>query len=537
MNSYPSFPHVTPVHSLKALELWMSSSSGDRTLKEGDSVNLTCAVNCTPSSPQFVWFKNGERLPESGSILHLLTLTVGDSGNYSCALKTDESVRSEPVQLNIGGVFSASSEWGVNYSEPICAVRGSSVSISCTYFYPGPVRELQRVRWCSNNTNTDSHCTVPPYIYDSNTSTDSDGFEFVGDKTSISLELWMSSSSGDRTLKEGDSVNLTCAVNCTPSSPQFVWFKNGERLPESEPLGKTGSDKLVVTGCLSGHREEYLSPCIIQHTYKASVFHLRNLTVGDSGNYSCALKTDESVRSEPVQLNIRGGEWGVNYSEPICAVRGSSVSISCTYSYPGSVREVQRVLWCSNKNTESHCTVPPYVYDSNSSTASGGFQFVGDKTSNCTLLIRNVQFSHSGGYRFRFITNVTNGKYTGLPGATLDVTALELWMSSSSGDRTLKEGDSVNLTCAVNCTLSSPQFVWFKNEERLPESGSILHLLTLTVGDSGNYSCVLKTDESVRSEPVQLNIGGSSSLLMFTALVIVGLVVSLTLIILAPFPK
>ncbi|XP_066542156.1 carcinoembryonic antigen-related cell adhesion molecule 1-like isoform X2 [Hoplias malabaricus] len=116
-------------------------------------------------------------------------------------------------------------------------------------------------------------------------------------------------------------------------------------------------------------------------------------------------------------------------------------------------------------------------------------------------------------------------------------------MSSSSGDRTLKEGDSVNLTCAVNCTPSSPQFVWFKNGERLPESGSILHLLTLTVGDSGRYSCALKTDESVRSEPVQLNIGGrsgvsspsgSSSLLMFTALVIVGLMLFLlTLIILA----
>ncbi|XP_066534412.1 carcinoembryonic antigen-related cell adhesion molecule 2-like [Hoplias malabaricus] len=235
------------------------------------------------------------------------------------------------------------------------------------------------------------------------------------------LELWMSSSSGDRTLKEGDSVNLTCAVNCTPSSPQFVWFKNGERLPESGPLRKTGSEKLVVTGCLSGHREEYLSRCIIKHTYKASVLHLRNLTVGDSGKYSCALKTDESVRSEPVQLNIG---------------------------------------------------------------------------------------------------------------------ALELWMSSSSGDRTLKEGDSVNLTCAVNCTPSSPQFVWFKNGERLPESGSILHLLTLTVGDSGKYSCALKTDESVRSEPVQLNIGGSSLLLMFTALVIVGLMLFLlTLTVLAVIYK
>ncbi|XP_066534699.1 carcinoembryonic antigen-related cell adhesion molecule 1-like [Hoplias malabaricus] len=481
--------------------------------------------------------------------------------------------------LTLTGVFSDSSEWGVNYSEPICAVRGSSVSISCTYFYPGSVHEVQRLLWCSNNTNTKSHCTDPPYVYDSDSSTASGDFEFVGDKKSnctlliknvqfshsggyrfrfitddnnytafpgatfyiTALELWMSSSSGNRTLKEGDSVNLTCAVNCTPSSPQFVWFKNGKRLPESDPLRKTGSEKLVVTGCLQVSIWPIVHPDWLDTDtelfYTASVLHLSNLTVGDSGRYSCALKPDESIRSEPVQLNIGGGKWRVNYSEPICAVRGSSVSISCTYSYPQS-HVVQRVRWCSNNNTEPHCRDPPYVYDSDSSTASEGFEFVGDKTSNCTLLIRNVQFSHSGGYRFRFITDVTNGNWAGLPGATFTVTALELWMSSSSGDRTLKEGDSVNLTCAVNCTPSSPQFVWFKNGERLPESGSILHLCNLTVGDSGRYSCALKPDESVRSEPVQLNIGGSSSLLMFSALVIIGLmVVSLTLIILTPFPK
>ncbi|XP_066542123.1 carcinoembryonic antigen-related cell adhesion molecule 1-like isoform X2 [Hoplias malabaricus] len=212
-------------------------------------------------------------------------------------------------------------------------------------------------------------------------------------------------------------------------------------------------------------------------------------------------------------------EWRVNYSEPICAVRGSSVSISCTYSYPGPVHEVQRVLWCLYP--QNNCKYPPYVYDSDSSTASGGFEFVGDKKSNCTLLIRNVQVNNSGEYSFRFITDISKGKWTGAPGATLEVSALELWMSSSSGDRTLKEGDSVNLTCAVNCTPSSPQFVWFKNGECLHESGSILHLLTLTVGDSGNYSCALKPDESVRSEPVQLNIG-AGSWSWFTVLVVVG---------------
>ncbi|KAK3518381.1 hypothetical protein QTP86_003500, partial [Hemibagrus guttatus] len=84
--------------------------------------------------------------------------------------------------------------------------------------------------------------------------------------------------------------------------------------------------------------------------------------------------------------------WSVEYPDkPICAVRGFSVSIPCSY-----------------------------VYNSSSNTTSD-FEFTGDDKSHCTLLIHNVQFSYSGEYKFRFITDVTDGRYTGVPGVTLQV--------------------------------------------------------------------------------------------------------------------
>ena len=73
-----------------------------------------------------------------------------------------------------------------------------------------------------------------------------------------------------------------------------------------------------------------------------------------------------------------------------------------------------------NSNKEK-CYDGLYVHDSNSPADSGDFKYVGDKTSNCTLLISNVQFSHSGEYKFKFITNVVAGKWTGDPGVTLKV--------------------------------------------------------------------------------------------------------------------
>ncbi|KAG9283829.1 carcinoembryonic antigen-related cell adhesion molecule 2-like [Astyanax mexicanus] len=192
-------------------------------------------------------------------------------------------------------------------------------------------------------------------------------------------------------------------------------------------------------------------------------------------------------------------KYGVNYPGPICAVRGSNVRIPCTYSYPSS-HKVETVRWCSMNSNKRKCADPPYVYDSSSNSASEGFQYIGNKQSDCTLLISNVQFSHSAEYKFRFKTNVTDAQWTGDPGVTLQVGALKLTGLPES--ETLKEGDSVNLTCAVNCSLSSPQFVWFKDNQRLPSSDPVLHLPALTVEDSGNYSCALKTNESVRSEIV-----------------------------------
>ena len=89
--------------SLKVLLVSMIRLSGNGTLKEGETVNLTCAVNCSLSSPQFVWFKNRERLNESGPVLHLPALTVRNSGNYSCALKNYEAVTSEMISLDVEG--------------------------------------------------------------------------------------------------------------------------------------------------------------------------------------------------------------------------------------------------------------------------------------------------------------------------------------------------------------------------------------------------------------------------------------------------
>ncbi|XP_047664555.1 myeloid cell surface antigen CD33-like isoform X1 [Tachysurus fulvidraco] len=226
-------------------------------------------------------------------------------------------------------------------------------------------------------------------------------------------------------------------------------------------------------------------------------------------------------------------KWGVKYPDkPICAVRGFSVSIKCSYYYPRGHQVIQK-LWCSmNLNTDL-CKNPPYVYDSSLNTKSD-FDFTGDDKSDCTLLIHNVQFSYSGVYRFRFITDVTRGKLTGYPGATLQVTDLKVSLIRLSGNGTLKQGDSLNLTCDVSCTHTSSQFVWSKNNQSLYTSGPVLHFPALTLRDSGNYTCTWGTGETSGSETISLHVEDDDTehserlLMLVIACVTTGVIVVIT---------
>ncbi|KAI5611860.1 hypothetical protein C0J50_0528 [Silurus asotus] len=202
-------------------------------------------------------------------------------------------------------------------------------------------------------------------------------------------------------------------------------------------------------------------------------------------------------------------DWRVNYTDnQICAVRGFSVSIPCSYYYPTSNPiQVTEMLWCSMNLNTGRCTSPPYVYNSALNTKSD-FEFTGDDKSDCTLLIQNVQFNYSGEYKFRFITDVD--KWTGDPGVTLQVTDLKVSLIGLSGNGTFKPGDSLNLTCDVNCTQSSSQFVWSKNNELLPESGAVLHFPALTLRDSGKYTCTWKTSTTSGSKTISLQVEGNN---------------------------
>ncbi|XP_028420411.1 uncharacterized protein LOC114545979 [Perca flavescens] len=182
--------------------------------------------------------------------------------------------------------------------------------------------------------------------------------------------------------------------------------------------------------------------------------------------------------------------WGVTYtSTQICAVKGSTVIIPCSYRYPyrwkSSVTRVQRKFWFTKINN----TEP--VDLTTDSEYSGRVQY-SYKNKDCTLRISDLRERDSAVYEFIFTTNQEGGRYTGSPGVTLSVTADPgLQLSRQYSNR---------LECQSSCRLpNNPSYVWYKNGQEIQTQTSY-YLYPVYYSDS--YSCALQGYEDFPSPSV-----------------------------------
>ncbi|XP_038567779.1 B-cell receptor CD22-like [Micropterus salmoides] len=187
--------------------------------------------------------------------------------------------------------------------------------------------------------------------------------------------------------------------------------------------------------------------------------------------------------------------WGVTYtSTQICALKGSTVDINCTYTYPSTINyrdtKVQETFWFTKESNNV------YVDLRTDSKYSGRVEYI-SQNKRCTLRITDLRESDSAEYKFRFITNQPGGKYTGLPGVTLSVTALQMQVTRITVNQSYTKAE---LKCDSSCSPDSAlSYVWFKNGQKVPEETSS-YIGQLYPGD--NISCALKGHEGFRSPPL-----------------------------------
>ncbi|XP_045568593.1 sialoadhesin-like isoform X2 [Salmo salar] len=183
--------------------------------------------------------------------------------------------------------------------------------------------------------------------------------------------------------------------------------------------------------------------------------------------------------------------WSVTYTtQSICTLEGSTVELSCSIRYPsGTVTStVWFTKWGTGVEPEDLGQDPEYA---------GRLEYHGDKKNGHNLTITDLREKDSATYKFRFITDQTGRKYTGDPGVTLSVTALQVMVTPP------RWATSKTLTCITTCTLTdNPTYIWYKNGQHLDESTSPQYKDPVSSNYEDSYSCAVKGHEDLHSPAV-----------------------------------
>ncbi|XP_041641181.1 B-cell receptor CD22-like isoform X2 [Cheilinus undulatus] len=387
-------------------------------------------------------------------------------------------------------VVQAQSDWRVTYSSSqICAVEGSTVDIPCSYTYPSRGNEHDTVVWRSfwfvkmngNNpldlrNDPDYRGRVEYHFYNNSCTlritnvrqSDSAEYRFMlmtnqpeGGVTgspgvTLSVTALQVQVSGVKWVGSDYSAVLTCHGSCRPTAPlSYIWYENGQKMKEEE-------------SSFSGR------------------FHPLH-------SVACALKGYEDFPSPSVCVRGRSC-YRVTYNvRTICALKGSSVNISCTYY---SYKWLQSMFWFSpdrshqwKRGTEPEDLSKDPQYAGRVQSLRGGW-FI-------TLRISELRESNSAQYHFKFKTAGLEWGNS-FAGTTLTVTALQVKVISVTVHQDYTEAE---LRCHSSCSPAGGiSYTWLKNGQKIPSAENSSHRDRLYPGDF--MSCALKGLENYASPSV-----------------------------------
>uniref|UniRef100_A0A4W5PCL1 Ig-like domain-containing protein n=1 Tax=Hucho hucho TaxID=62062 RepID=A0A4W5PCL1_9TELE len=177
--------------------------------------------------------------------------------------------------------------------------------------------------------------------------------------------------------------------------------------------------------------------------------------------------------------------WSVTFTTPsICALKGSTVDISCSYTYP-SGHTVTTLVWYYWNG---------WRFVQIQSNNEGRVEYHQTTEKDSTLRITDLRESDKETYYFRYKTDKSDWK-TAQRGVTVSVTELQVEVTGSSYVKTL--------TCRTTCTLpGNPTYIWYKNRQYLEERTSPIYSNYVYSKDAGSYSCAVKEHEDLSSPAV-----------------------------------
>ncbi|XP_055367776.1 hemicentin-2-like isoform X2 [Betta splendens] len=420
-----------------------------------------------PDQRSYIWYKNGHELPEQTSYY---LKNVDCAHSYSCALRGHEAFPAPSVCVS-GQTCNK-----VIYTDrSICAVKGSSVEISCTYnSHSGSITSKFWFRSDRSGQSpsqpqdlrTDVQFTGRVQVLEAATGgstlrisdvTETDSGQYGFTFRAGGFEWGHSLSGSSLTVTDLQVLVwrystwriLQCSSSCRfPDHSSFIWYKNGDKMKENQKEISAYSSSADSYSCALSGREDFpsASVCVYGETCNKVIY------------------TDRSI----------------------CAVKGSSVEISCTYnSYSGSI--TSKYWFRSDSSLQWQSSSQPQ------DLRTGRVQVLEAATGGSTLRISDVTETDSGQYGFTFRAGGFEWGRS-LSGPSLTVTALQVQVN-----RVMAIDPSsvhVELKCQSSCRPRSSSYVWFQNGS---PTGSTTLYFTTWINSGDNFSCAFEGHENLCS--------------------------------------
>ncbi|XP_055770711.1 sialoadhesin-like, partial [Salvelinus fontinalis] len=374
-----------------------------------------CSTTCTlTDNPTYIWYRNGQRLHEPVSQQHssnLLVVWDSSVNIYSCAVEGHEDLHSPVVYKPKNTSVSVSPSGEI--------VEGSSVTLTCSSDANPPVQSY--TWWYKKNGGEYQSMTGPQHVFNQIQSSDTGEYyceaqnemgtdrsrtinmdvKFDPKNTSVSV-----SPSGE--IVEGSSVTLTCSSDANPPVDKYTWYKNnGASLTGSEKTYHFTTISSEDSGeyyCEAENKNGRLNSSFVSvdsvrpdcnsDTYTA--LNMRTM----SPDYDTLISVHPDPSSDPnsdtytpLNMKTRSPElhpgtdgWSVTYTtQSICALKWSTVELSCSYTYTSGYIVIT-TFWFTKNDAEGN---PVTLSDDPDYT--GHVMYSSNKTKWHTLTIRDLR--------------------------------------------------------------------------------------------------------------------------------------------------
>ncbi|XP_063064868.1 B-cell receptor CD22 [Engraulis encrasicolus] len=508
------------------------------TVTEGQSVTLTCRSSCPPNTnPTYIWYKNRQPVtiqPRSNTLTLSSVMRSTDSGSYSCAVQGHENDQSPAKTLVVQYPPKKTS---ASISPAGDIVEGDSVTLTCSSDANPPVHTYT---WYKTTQGENAIGSGQTYNFNKISSEHTGqyyctGRNTIGFRKSLPLNVTVYYSPKNTLVSvkptaittEGDSVTLTCISDANPPVMTYTWYKVNKG---GTPVGSgqthtivqittedTGQYYCRVNNSVGFNNSTMVSIDVFYSPKNtlASISPPGDIVEGDSVTLTCSSDANPPVDTYTWYKTTKGGnELGsgqtynfnnissehtgqyycrgtnrIGYSDSLplnLTVFYSPKRTSASIVPSGNVKEGDSVtLTCSSDANPPVDTYTWYKTTSSESAVGSGQNYE----------IPNITTNDTGHYYCRAENTVGYSNSTLLYVNVFYPPKNTLVLISPTGS--IKEGDSVTLTCSSDANPPVHNYTWYKTTKggTAIGSGQNYEITNITTEDTGHYYC--KVENSV----------------------------------------